>query len=499
MDLSRMISMGAALAAMAVSSGLGASGAGGFRYWDAGDTSRIPAMLSATGIYMNISAPKKLVIPGAYHYEVNTALWSDGAKKKRWVLVKPGNPIGFKERDDYWNYPDSAVFVKEFDIDTVPGDTTTRVMWETRLLVNKKEVADSSVTPHVIMDRWYGYTYRWNADQKDARLVGVDGMNDSIRIWPNGRGKPSRMKKWVFPARYQCNVCHRPGYAGAVHGRSILGFFSAQLNRPHPDSVSINQLEFFFRKGLLTGVKPPSWETAPKWAAVDDTTAPVDLRARSYIAANCSGCHGHRGRENGATFVSLDYDFFTNESQMEFRNRSVSWPFGLDDSTVLPRFYPKNDMVMNPLGLDSVPIVPALTVPGYPQKSVLLFRQTSRDTTPGDYDTNRNQMPPLASYEVNEPAMALLRNWIANMKPLAPVVGVRAASTRSGFSAPAVHDRVLILPPGVPDQKIVMAGIDGRSVELPRIAPGSYAIPAGLGRGVYVIRIGRHNYTRYLF
>lgn len=83
------------------------------------------------------------------HYlEVNLPLWTDGSHKQRWVILKAGTSFGFREKDDYWDCPDGAVFFKEFTIDTAWGDL----------------LADTS-------------------------------LKASIRTWPAGLGKPSRMKK----------------------------------------------------------------------------------------------------------------------------------------------------------------------------------------------------------------------------------------------------------------------------------------------------------------
>ena len=89
-----------------------------------------------------------------------------------------------------------------------------------------------------------------------------------------------------------------------VHGRSLLGFFTAQLNRPHPDSVSRNQLDVFFAQGILKGERPAAWDKAPRWRPIEDESASLDIRARSYVAITCSGCHGARGMMMGATFGS---------------------------------------------------------------------------------------------------------------------------------------------------------------------------------------------------
>lgn len=480
-----------------------------FKYWDvtAPDSMKLtPATLSATGLYTNIAAAQKVMLTNVYHFEVNSPLWSDGAHKLRWVMNKPGTSITYSEKDDYWGYPDSAIFIKQFAIDTVPGDTTTRLLWETRFLINRKEAPDPKI-PTVKKDHWYGYSYKWDRNNKEARLIGTRGADDSIKVFPNGKSKPGVMKKWRFPSREQCAQCHRVDYSDEMHGRSVLGFFTAQLNRPHPDVANINQLEYFFNQGVLKGTKS-NWaaKSTPRWYGIDDSSATVDLRVRSYIAANCSGCHGTRGMATGATFgVDLNYDFQTMESQMEFRHHSVSWPFGLDDSTVQPLYYPKTDLGNNPRGLDSLFIDPALVVPGYPQKSVILFRQLQRKTVPGDYDSDKNQMPPIASYEVNVPATNLIKAWIKDMPKIpAPLaLGVRTWSVRTNLKGPGIQGNMVVLPmdlAGVPGKITVsLTGITGRTQQLRQVSRTAYALPGQMAPGIYIIKVNSKAFTRYLF
>jgi hypothetical protein len=472
-----------------------------FRYWDVSDSAKAPKTLSATGLYTDITGAKKTLVPEATHFDVNSALWSDDAKKSRWVLLKPGTSIGFRVRDDYWDYPDDAVFIKQFAIDTIPGDTTSRVLWETRLMVNAKEADEATGQ---VSDHWYGFTYKWDANQKDARLVrgGFTGTPDSIRIWPagTGPGKTSRMKKWIFPSDNQCNRCHRSETGpNGVHARSVLGFFTAQLNRPHPDSAGVNQLEFLFGKGVLTGTKPTTWETAPRWASVYDNTASLDLRARSYLGANCSGCHGDRGNAvSAADQCFLNFDFHTMTAPMEVRHHYTA-TFGLDDPSIAPYYYPTTDRGNNPKGQDSLMIIPALVVPGYPQKSVLLYRQLARDTLPGEYDPNRSQMPPLASFEVNTDATDLLTHWIREMPATAapnPIWDIPGAVV---LEATLVRGLLRVSPDAVRIRaRVSMAGVDGREVPLRHIGEGAYAVPSALPKGLYYIRVGKKSLLRYL-
>lgn len=475
-----------------------------FKYWDPTNVATVPDSLSKTGLYTNIAATNKVMIASAYKFDVNSALWSDGSQKQRWFLLKANTTIAFDEKNDYWGYPDSAVFIKQFAIDTIPGEATSRVLWETRILINKKEVSDEATGKK--MDYWYGYSYKWGKDQKDAKLVPVGGMDDTIRVWPNGygAGKTSVMKKWRFPSRSQCDLCHKPGYSDTLHARSVLGFFTAQLNRPHPDQPTVNQLEYFFTQKQLSGTKPANWNatSVPRWRGIEDSTASVDVRARSYIAANCSGCHSNRGIQNGATFgVDLDYDFHTMEPKMEYRHRSVSWAFGLD--TLAPFYYRKTDLGNNPKGLDSLPIDVALLIPGYPEKSVILFRQVARNTRPSpDFDPDRNQMPPLATFEPNVKANALMERWIREMPGTPPKSGIHGSLRRNLLKGPAIQGRIVTIPlemAGAGQVRVSLTGIDGRSQELTQTSRTTYALPMGLAKGVYVIKVGQRNFTRYLF
>ncbi len=493
-----LVALAAAALMAAASHAATAKEPSSFRYWDASDTAAAPRTLTDMGLYAGAPGPKAKLIPQAFHFEVNSPLWSDDAKKQRWVLVPPGKSIGFREKDDYWDYPDSTVFIKQFAIDTITGDSTSRVLWETRVLVNRKEVVDSA--KGIFTDKWWGLTYKWDPDQKEARLVPAKGLSATIRVWPKGTKQAAVMKKWVFPSRGQCDHCHQSADYDGIHGRSILGFFTAQLNRPHPDSAVINQLDYFFTKGLLHGQKPYPWDYAPRWRSIDDNTASLDVRARSYIAANCSGCHGVRGMNSGAAQGrDLNYDFHAMEPQMEFRYKTISYGFGMD--TLAPFFYPKNDPA-NPDHLDSLSIVPGLVVPGYPEKSALLFRQRVRNTRPDDFDADRNQMPPMASFEVNQPATALIEKWIKEMpvpiklplylrKPRGADAGdgIALRGLRLSFDARA-------LPANAP---ITMAGLDGRQVSLRRLAAGEYSLPQGLPKGLYLIRVGSRKTLRYLF
>jgi hypothetical protein len=173
---------------------------------------------------------------------------------------------------------------------------------------------------------------------------------------------------------------------------------------------------------------------------------------------------------------------------MQFEYKPVTWPYGLDT-------LPPGDIPQAPV---------SLVTPAYPQKSVILFRQLARNSLTGDdiaaFDPDRNQMPPLATFEANEKAMKVISDWIASL-PIDPALAIRAQS-RHALKTPYIQGRHLHLPKNMLNgttPKVSMIGINGRTAELFNVGAGVYAIPVTMPKGVYVIRVGAQSFTRYLF
>jgi hypothetical protein len=196
-----------------------------WQHFDPSDTSKVPKRFSQTGFYSNWST--KTVTAEAIGFDVNTPLFSDHSAKFRWVLLKSGSAkIKFDPESDYYEYPDGAVFVKLFQHDTIPGNTASRIYWETRVLVNKKGV--DSANGMKSYDYWYAFSYKWKPDGSEAFLVAPEGLDTSLSLRVNGQ---KAFRKWTFPSVSACNQCHRQyeKNESAHQGRSVLGFFTPQL------------------------------------------------------------------------------------------------------------------------------------------------------------------------------------------------------------------------------------------------------------------------------
>lgn len=195
--------------------------------------------LVSTGCVDPDASPQAPV--GAIPYDVSSPLWSDGARKSRWLFVPDGSKIIVGPDGDF-DVPPASVAVKTFSV----GDKKV----ETRLFVR---YADGG---------WAGYSYEWNDAQTDAVLL------------PASQGKTKDLgngSSWYFPSQSECFACHTPaaGFTLGLEARQlgpVLDRFAAVLDRP------------------IAGAFAPL-------RAADSPGATNEERARGYLHANCSMCH----------------------------------------------------------------------------------------------------------------------------------------------------------------------------------------------------------------
>jgi len=214
----------------APSSGGQSAGSGGRA---AGGT---PALLSETGLFVD----GETLSEGVRSYTPRFELWSDGADKRRWIYLPPGESIDTSDMD-YWEFPPGTKLWKEFSRDGV------RV--ETRLL--EKSTSGS----------WSMMAYVWRSDLSDADAV------------PDGQKNAAGTEHDV-PSAILCAECH------ARMPDRVLGFSAVQLSA----NGSIN--------GDLTLEELTSSHTLS--AEPGSITLPgteAEQAALGYMHANCGHCH----------------------------------------------------------------------------------------------------------------------------------------------------------------------------------------------------------------
>jgi uncharacterized repeat protein (TIGR03806 family) len=328
-----------------------------------------PQLLSEVGVFSDLATLTP--IPELMPYDINVSFWSDGAEKRRWIGVPAGERIKFSA-DGEWRFPAGTVFVKNFELPADEVPPGRRAVIETRVLVCG---ADGGVS---------GASYRWRADGSDAELV-----NEPVTA-PVGGSESGRT--WYFPGREDCRVCHTPAAGG------VLGVKTRQMNRPL-GAAGENQLLTWDRQGLfehgLGAIKP---ERLAKLSAARDSSASVEVRARSYLDVNCANCH---------------------------RPAGVAGNFDARYSTPLARQNLVDGPVLIDLGIDRARVI----APHDVWRSIALARVETPDLT---------RMPPLAHERIDREGAGLLRAWIEGM-PGAAVLAPPIIETKGGEYHKAVR------------------------------------------------------------
>lgn len=244
--------------------------------------------------------------------------------------------------DGDWQFPAGTVLIKNFSLGSQ--------LVETRLLMHHPDGV------------WAGYSYEWSDDGRDAtRVIG-------------GKRRSLGAQDWIYPSESECLRCHTH-----AAGRS-LGPETAQLNGDFHYPLTgrtANQLATLDAIGVLRppfGTPPASLPAYPDFTGASGSTAE---RARALLHANCSGCH----RPGGPTGSPID----------------LRYDIALDETNACDEPPTRGD-----LGIPDARLI----APGDPDRSVLLARDSRRDSA---------AMPPLGSLLINEAGIALLRDWIEGL------------------------------------------------------------------------------------
>ena len=189
-------------------------------------------------------------------YDIVIELWSDGAKKRRWIALPDGASFTTSSTGA-WAAPVGTFIAKQFDLE----DAGARRAIETRVLVRTAA-------------GWQGFSYRWRLDGSDADLL-TDG--EWTYDWPLAGGGTHRH---LYPSRSECVSCHESSYG------PLLGLRPQQLARWFDyDGTIGDQLPTL----AALGVGPAS--NAAPFISPHDPSATAEQRMRGYMAANCAHCH----------------------------------------------------------------------------------------------------------------------------------------------------------------------------------------------------------------
>jgi uncharacterized repeat protein (TIGR03806 family) len=291
---------------------------------------------------------------GVTPYTLNSTLFTDYAKKKRFVWMPNNTRATYISDDVPLNFPVGTILIKNFYYDNVLPNNETQII-ETRLMIRKNE-------------GWIFAEYVWNTEQTEASL----DMNGSFLDleWQNGDDVESI--QYRIPAGPECHTCHK-----VMEISQPIGPKPRNLNLVYNyNEGSENQLEKLVSLGYLENSLPSNISVLPNY---NNTNESLDLRARAYLDINCAHCHSE---ETHCAYRPMRFDFIDTEN---YTNIGVC----VDPDT--------------DLGLDLGHIVE----PGDPRNSVLHFRLNSIEPS--------NRMPLLGRTITHTEGVELIEEWINSL------------------------------------------------------------------------------------
>lgn len=340
---------------------------------------RAPQLLSAYRFFRDDGArvPNERVTP----YDLNTALYSDGALKFRYVYLPPNAQARYNG-DGVFEFPVGTVLIKTFAFASdmrQPGENVRFL--ETRLLIRRA-------------DGWIALPYVWNEAQTEARLSPIGA---TVPVSFTDADGAEVALDWTVPNRNQCKGCHdnagdlvpigpsaRNLNRSVVYPERVVGGsegppVGGRDNNPIAfEAGAAPQLQMWRSLGLLEALPEGDLPRVPD--ALDSSSRALADRARAYLDVNCAHCHNPDGPAHTS---GLDLRWSqTDPALWGVRKRPVAAGRGS-------------------AGMDFA------IDPGHPERSILLYRMQSTD--PGV------MMPELGRQRVDARAVALMQEWISRM------------------------------------------------------------------------------------
>lgn len=202
------------------------------------DATFLPTDLRCTGLYSDFAS--KTISPEAREFTPAISLWSDGARKRRWLYLPPNTQIDTSDMDE-WIFPVGTKVWKEF---RVAGKAV-----ETRLFAKKDPSS------------WVFTTYVWDDTESNAYRLDT--------------GRAHAVGDYEIPSKIHCSQCHNG------HADRLLGVEAVLMALPNAGGVTLTTLK---AEGRLSA--PPAKTTL---SLPGNEQA---QRALGWLHANCGiVCH----------------------------------------------------------------------------------------------------------------------------------------------------------------------------------------------------------------
>ncbi len=288
---------------------------------------------------------------GVTPYTLNSSLFTDYAKKKRFIWMPNNTKATYVSDHEPLSFPVGAILIKNFYYENVLPNNETQII-ETRLMIRKNE-------------GWVFANYVWNTEQTEASL-NMDGSFVDLQWQDENEVKSLQYR---IPAGPECHTCHKVMEISRPIGPKPrnLNLIYNYNNGPE------NQLEKLVDLGYLENSLPNNIAVLPNY---NNTNESLDLRVRAYLDVNCAHCHSE---ETHCAYRPMRFDFSDTQ---DFSNIGVCVDADTD------------------LGFNLGHIIE----PGDARNSVLHFRLNSTEPS--------NRMPLLGRTVVHSEGVQLIEDWI---------------------------------------------------------------------------------------
>jgi putative heme-binding domain-containing protein len=323
--------------------------------------STFPIRLSETGLFSHIDPLTPA--PGTTSYEPIAPMWNDHAKAQ-WLLGVPGDE-SMAQRGGVgditggnWFYPTNTVLARTLTLQMDTSNPKSERRIETQML-------------HWDGQEWNPYTYQWNDEQTDAKLVPMNGASAQFKVTDPKAPGGFREIPWRFHSRSECLRCH-----------NVWSGIPLTLNPLQLGSGEGSEMERLTKLGLMASNnrgrnRGRRRNDNTPLVNPHDENQPTNTRARSWLHVNCGSCHIYGAGGGIPSQFNID--------------KRLSEARAVDVEPTRGNF-----------GITAAKILAA----GDPYRSVAAYRMSTESA---------GHMPQIGSRLVDEKGVAMVMDWLMSM------------------------------------------------------------------------------------
>ncbi|WP_121665627.1 hypothetical protein [Mesonia aquimarina] len=292
-------------------------------------------------------------------YELISPLFTDYAKKKRFVWMPEDVSATYNSSDKVLDFPNSTILIKNFYYNNVQPNHQKRIV-ETRLMFKKDNV-------------WEFANYIWNNQQTEAYL---DLSGSTTLVEWTDENNNNRSVNYRIPSATECMVCHKSNEKPIP-----IGLKPHNLNKTftYPTGEK-NQLQQLVDVGYLNSY-PGQIETVVDW---ENESGSLKNRVRSYLDINCAHCH-------------------SEGAHCDYRPLKLAYSETIDDINLGVCVEPDQYVASG---------LPYIVAAGKHERSMMFYRMNATDEAV--------KMPLLGRTVVHQESVDLLSEWIDNINQNCP-------------------------------------------------------------------------------